>query len=434
MNNGHYWLKNISIEGLHGELNIDIDLKTGINVIFGNNGIGKTTLLHIIANVANRDFERFAHIAFKTITLTMNNGFEVAVKKKPEDEKISVLLNGRAAKLNDQGQLSEKFESTLAMYFGKHAVYVPAFRNVLQKMEGASNLPWHNLSRFETVLGRRHPANADDENEEIIQKKTEQCRSWFGEFVPTIRYPSVDEARVSLEQYWGRADSAARRDESNTLSDATNSILADFLGRKPQELKELIGDILDDFPEEIAQEDVLAESLAASLGRNGKHGPRDKMDPTKYGAQYIGALMQTRSKRKDIFRKIDRFTESMNTFLEPEREFTISGQYSNRPSPRIFFKHSSKRDYHFDGLSSGERQLVTLLFSAWQEAGDSTLMLIDEPELSLHIDWQRRILKEMHKQSDQQIIACTHAPEVAADIDQGYQVFDRFSSVDDGGH
>ena len=44
------------------------------------------------------------------------------------------------------------------------------------------------------------------------------------------------------------------------------------------------------------------------------------------------------------------------------------------------------------------------------------IVLIDEPELSLHVDWQRKILSEMCKQAGgRQVIACTHAPEVAAD-------------------
>jgi predicted ATP-dependent endonuclease of OLD family len=44
------------------------------------------------------------------------------------------------------------------------------------------------------------------------------------------------------------------------------------------------------------------------------------------------------------------------------------------------------------------------------------VLLIDEPELSLHVDWQRIILSELMAQAgSRQIIACTHAPEVVGD-------------------
>jgi predicted ATP-dependent endonuclease of OLD family len=67
-------------------------------------------------------------------------------------------------------------------------------------------------------------------------------------------------------------------------------------------------------------------------------------------------------------------------------------------------------------LSSGERQVLTMLFSATHMSPSDGTMLIDEPEISLHVDWQRIILTEMMKQAgDRQVIVCTHSPEVAAD-------------------
>jgi len=52
------------------------------------------------------------------------------------------------------------------------------------------------------------------------------------------------------------------------------------------------------------------------------------------------------------------------------------------------------------------------------------VFLIDEPELSLHVDWQRIILKEISTQAPmRQIIACTHSPEVGADHDDAVQMF-----------
>jgi predicted ATP-dependent endonuclease of OLD family len=67
-------------------------------------------------------------------------------------------------------------------------------------------------------------------------------------------------------------------------------------------------------------------------------------------------------------------------------------------------------------LSSGERHVLTLLFSATHMSNNEGMLLIDEPELSLHVNWQRVILEELMKQAGtRQIVACTHAPEVTAD-------------------
>jgi predicted ATP-dependent endonuclease of OLD family len=68
------------------------------------------------------------------------------------------------------------------------------------------------------------------------------------------------------------------------------------------------------------------------------------------------------------------------------------------------------------------------------------MLLIDEPELSLHVDWQRVILRELMKQAgDRQIIACTHAPEVTADHRNvmtrlGTKYLDREGPIDEDIH
>ena len=56
------------------------------------------------------------------------------------------------------------------------------------------------------------------------------------------------------------------------------------------------------------------------------------------------------------------------------------------------------------------------------QAHNGNIVLIDEPEISLHIDWQRLLLRKMAEQLDhRQIIVCTHSPEIGADYDDRYQ-------------
>ena len=66
-------------------------------------------------------------------------------------------------------------------------------------------------------------------------------------------------------------------------------------------------------------------------------------------------------------------------------------------------------------LSSGEKQMLRILIECLA-AGESAV-LIDEPELSLHVDWQRRLVDCMHiVNPDCQLILATHSPEVMAEI------------------
>ena len=67
-------------------------------------------------------------------------------------------------------------------------------------------------------------------------------------------------------------------------------------------------------------------------------------------------------------------------------------------------------------LSSGEKQLIRIFVDTLR-VGPSSLIL-DEPEISMHVDWQRQLIGAMHQLNpDAQLIAATHSPEIMAEID-----------------
>jgi hypothetical protein len=65
-------------------------------------------------------------------------------------------------------------------------------------------------------------------------------------------------------------------------------------------------------------------------------------------------------------------------------------------------------------LSSGEKQLFILLAESLLQNKSSQLFITDEPELSLHISWQRIIIEKILEiNPNAQIIVATHSPEIA---------------------
>lgn len=66
-------------------------------------------------------------------------------------------------------------------------------------------------------------------------------------------------------------------------------------------------------------------------------------------------------------------------------------------------------------LSSGEKHLL-LIFVHCLLAEESSL-IIDEPELSMHVDWQRRLIESMRTLNPRtQLILAAHSPEIMADV------------------
>ncbi|WP_323221307.1 AAA family ATPase [Spirulina sp. 06S082] len=76
------YIKHIKAEGVLGRFDIDQEFKEGVNVLFGKNGTGKTTLLHILANLLNGDYERFAFTEFKTIKAILDDDTDIVLSKK----------------------------------------------------------------------------------------------------------------------------------------------------------------------------------------------------------------------------------------------------------------------------------------------------------------------------------------------------------------
>lgn len=69
-------------------------------------------------------------------------------------------------------------------------------------------------------------------------------------------------------------------------------------------------------------------------------------------------------------------------------------------------------------LSSGEQNELVLFFELLFKSNDKSLILIDEPEISLHISWQNcfiKDLKEITKINNIDVLIATHSPDIIAD-------------------
>lgn len=66
-------------------------------------------------------------------------------------------------------------------------------------------------------------------------------------------------------------------------------------------------------------------------------------------------------------------------------------------------------------LSSGEIKLILMFYELLFETEPHSVVLLDEPESSLHVDWQKELLKAIIsccENNDIQIIVATHSPDV----------------------
>lgn len=89
-------------------------------------------------------------------------------------------------------------------------------------------------------------------------------------------------------------------------------------------------------------------------------------------------------------------------------------------SPYFGFRFKAEDDrasiLSFNQLSSGERHIMLMNYDILFDVDDEALVLIDEPELSFHLEWQGLFMTNLEEltgtRGDLQYIICTHAPEM----------------------
>jgi len=424
------YVKSMSAVGVYGRFDLHQSFEPGINILHGKNGAGKTTFLHILTNVLNADYKRFAYLAFDHIEVHLSNDKVISISRTPEEEdyRIYVRTNGqeltsfltvevknprraepivrRQGKLFVEHKVDEAFEPELP------ADYFPAFRTMIEAWALAQD--------------EREPARLRSETDARRTKATRLAREVFGKFVPLVNYPSPIDIEQRLS---GEVQNAVIRvavSEQESLSQAFLDIFAELrhatvpFEETPEQILDDINHLYKNLEESLLQAGALISPMGVYVSL------RDLINSftlTETSERTVARILNVYKKslekrvriQKTAFEVINRYVDAVNEFLEDKKlELTLrTSNLYDEPSVRTKFSDGSTSE--LQTLSSGERQIITLIYAA-THMSKQRVVLIDEPEISLHVDWQRRLLRKMAEQlGDRQIIACTHSPVIAAD-------------------
>lgn len=78
---------------------------------------------------------------------------------------------------------------------------------------------------------------------------------------------------------------------------------------------------------------------------------------------------------------------------------------------------------NIDNLSSGEKQIISIFAKLYLDTENETIILIDEPELSLSINWQSMLIPDIvNTNRCRKLVAVTHSPYI---FDNKYEAFTK---------
>jgi hypothetical protein len=196
----------------------------------------------------------------------------------------------------------------------------------------------------------------------------------------------------------------ALSDLSETLS-SNNHIFVASLGTK--DIESLLIRKYSELSEQYnkIQKEVSNDAIEKIKEAREGHG---QQQVTNYSADQILKNIQEKiesmeDSRKEIMKPLDIFKDSVLNFLKYHSGIKMGG----KNSPLNFGDAATAINSNL--LSAGEKQILSFL--AYNTFYKNAIFIIDEPELSLHVDWQRILFSNLMKQeTSNQFIVATHSP------------------------
>ncbi len=170
---------------LHGHFDIRHTFNPGINVLYGDNGEGKTTLLNILANALNGDFYQFAYLEFQSIEIQFDDNSTLLLSRSKQIENTVTLSDVINIYLDDKLLLS--FSVPEVMRLNDKQLKVRAFKELAT-----------------VIYFPAHRAIIDmfDNNEKIddsIDAQRKIIGRYFSPFTPVVYFPSLRQISSVLE-------------------------------------------------------------------------------------------------------------------------------------------------------------------------------------------------------------------------------------------
>lgn len=395
-------------------------------IIYGDNGTGKTTILKLFFYLlSTRDKSgyktKIAETRFKKFVVQLKNGIEIGAKRECSTCGTFTYYIAKNNEILKSIELKADFDNSIQLDAGsKEDIIYQEILNYIRNL----NITTFYLSDDRKILnsitskyGNLHnsPRFFINESDIIFSKGLER-----NEIKKILNERRLDlEATLERLIDWirNRVITGSRMGEKNSQG-VFSDIIKNYI--KLSEADSIIKDKTS-----LTKE---LDELEKRIPKFVEYGLIEKFDTNAIKRSLKKA--ETNEQERFLGTIISPFLESINAklrALEPVCESiemfisTINDYFTNKT---IEFHLSTgftlKRTFdnepiNFNWLSSGEKQLLLLLINTITSADDATIFIIDEPEISLNIKWQRKLIKTLlalSHENNTQFIFATHSFEI----------------------
>jgi energy-coupling factor transporter ATP-binding protein EcfA2 len=411
-------LKRFNVHGLFGTMNHIIPFPVASEgqgpsmvILYGRNGVGKTTILRMLDGAMHLDFNIFRSIPFSKCSIEFDTGGVLSITpvKRKTLKGLDVTFRNMTVRLHPEhsGPLLEKDIGA-----------IEKFREFF-------------LSRTEDI------------NYELID--TARLQERFPKEPTTVETEDVFEGRivdrVTARRLRANPKAIERRQAVSITSKVARFILnaqvnytTFFSTTEPEVFPRIIERLTSRVEKKFKPEDL--RDRIERIHNQDKVNTRLGLEADRWDFDQLAAQLKRLSRQSGIVQQqaltvLDAYVEVLEsraaeraliaerllTFERLVSEFFIDKKISVHPKEGIVIMTDRGIKLKERQLSSGEFHFLFLMVSALVAQRRGTVIAIDEPEMSMHIEWQRKLVRaltECASGAEPLFIFATHSPDLAA--------------------
>ena len=429
-------IQQIAVTGLFGRFDhvIDLDLNEKVTIMIGPNGSGKTMILRLIDTLFNESPHRLTQIPFRNLRLSIDDGSTLEAHRMTDEEHD---YNKIEIRLLAPGQTPLTYIPAKEMSAVDIEFPVTIIEDMVPRLSRVGSEEWHDratgeLFRLDEVLDRfgdQLPSSGSHSG---------AIPDWLKTIRDVTNVRLIDTERLTRPAHHADVRYQRRRRRHPSIQRTVrlySEELQEQIQRTLAEYGTLSQSLDRTFPARIVQASVqtsismeeLREQLRAVENKRSKlidagllqqeksyldQFLLDKVDKSRRDvlAVYATDAQQKLGVFDQVFTRIDMFQRIANARL--------MGKHLSVSSEGFSVTDSSDTPLDLEMLSSGEQHELVFLYRLLFQVGDNSLILFDEPELSLHVAWQEVLLDDLVKiagLSDFHVLLATHSPQIIGD-------------------
>ncbi|HII4446592.1 AAA family ATPase [Clostridium perfringens] len=421
------------INKLWGDKTIDLKLKDNKLIIVGENGSGKTTILRIIYEVLDCKWSLLANEEFESIQIYIDDNEPIIIEKKFIISAKELLLDFNDPIINEMPITIKRKIRELHSIEGINISY----SKVLELFD---RYGYQNTDEYIKIQNKINI----NENE-VIKRYTDNIKSALNFsilYMPTYRrieklsrnnrfllrrYNLLDnknsfefvgmgmkdveyEINKCLEEIKIKADRSANRLNYQCFKGILNKASYKIEYNKEILQIDAIEKVFGSLNEDVLSKEE-SEQIKGNLINMRKENILERQSYEQIVYYFYNMLYERYQEIKKDEKKILNFFDSCNKYLNNKKFIYNEKEYSY--SIVMIDNEGGKREIKLESLSSGEKQVVSMFSCLYLSPINNILILIDEPELSLSVPWQKRYLLDIvNGEACVGIVAVTHSPFV----------------------